>query len=55
METISLSDITFDHEEERAVLEVLRSGWISCGEVTRRFEQEFGEFVGASHVVAVTN
>ncbi len=52
---VSLSDITFDHEEERAVVEVLRSRWISSGEVTRAFEREFGEFVGAPHAVAVTN
>jgi dTDP-4-amino-4,6-dideoxygalactose transaminase len=52
---VTLSDITFDQEEERAVVEVLRSRWISSGEVTREFEREFGEHVGASHVVAVTN
>ncbi len=52
---VSLSDLTFDHEEEQAVVEVLRSRWISSGEVTRAFEREFGELVDASHVVAVTN
>jgi dTDP-4-amino-4,6-dideoxygalactose transaminase len=55
VKTVSLSDLTFDDAEERAVLDVLRSGWISAGEVTQAFERELGEFVGAGHVVAVAN
>jgi dTDP-4-amino-4,6-dideoxygalactose transaminase len=55
VKTISLSDLAFDEEEERAVLQVLRSRWISSGEVTQAFEREFAQFVGATHAVAVTN
>lgn len=53
--TISLSDIDFGIDEEQAVLEVLRSRWISSGEQTRLFEEEFGAWVGAPYTVAVTN
>lgn len=52
---ISLSDVTFDGEEERAVVEVLRSGWISSGQVTQAFESELAAFVGAPYAVATTN
>jgi len=33
-------------EEENAVLEVLRSGWLTMGAVTQAFEQEFSAFCG---------
>lgn len=37
------------------MLDVLRSGWLSTGEVTAAFEREFAEYVGARHAVALTN
>lgn len=40
-------------EEERAVLEAFRSGWITSGPQIARFEQNFGRTVGAEHVVPV--
>ncbi|MFZ5919782.1 MAG: DegT/DnrJ/EryC1/StrS family aminotransferase [Chloroflexota bacterium] len=52
---VPLADIDFGPEEEEAVREVIRSGWLSMGEVTRQFEQEFAEFTGAKHTIAVTN
>ncbi len=55
MRTVNLSDITLDTAEEQAVLEVLRSRWLSAGAVTQAFEREFAEFVGATHALAVTN
>jgi dTDP-4-amino-4,6-dideoxygalactose transaminase len=42
-------------EEERAVLKVLRSGWLTTGEVAKRFEQEFGQALSASHALAVNS
>ena len=32
---------SIDREEEEAVLSVLRSGWLTTGEVTLQFEREF--------------
>ena len=52
---IPLSDIDFGPEEEEAVLQVVRSRWLTMGGVTRLFEQEFAEYVGARHAIAVTN
>ena len=42
-------------EEEREVLEALRSGWITTGPKTKRFEQEFAEYVGAKHALALSH
>jgi dTDP-4-amino-4,6-dideoxygalactose transaminase len=55
VKTVNLSDLTYDAEEERAVVEVLRSGWLSAGQVTQAFENEFAQFVGAPHAIATTN
>ena len=41
--------------EERAVLEVLRSGVLSMGEKQEAFEKAFARFVGARHAVAVSS
>jgi len=43
------------HEEEEAVLSVLRSGWLTTGEVTARFESEFATFCGVRHALAVSS
>ena len=41
--------------EEEAVLDVLRSGWLTTGKVTQAFEAEFGAFVGVPHALAVNS
>jgi len=38
---IPLFDLNFDEKEENAVLEVLRTKWISTGPKTAEFEQKF--------------
>ena len=52
---VPLADIDFGVEEEEAVLRVVRSRWLSMGEETQNFEQEFSAFTGAKHAFAVTN
>lgn len=42
-------------EEEAAVLEVLRSGWLTTGPRTEAFEAEFAAFTGARHALAVSS
>ncbi len=37
------------------VVDTLRSGWLSTGPKTKRFEREFAEAVGAAHAVAVSS
>ena len=52
---VPLADVKLGIEEETAVLEVLRSGWLTMGAVTQAFEQELAAFVGAKHAFAVNN
>jgi len=42
-------------EEETAVLQALRSGWLSQGPRVAEFEKQFGSFVGAKYAVAVSS
>jgi dTDP-4-amino-4,6-dideoxygalactose transaminase len=42
-------------DEEREVLEALRSGWITTGPKAKRFEREFAEYVGARNALAVSH
>ncbi len=50
-----LSDIDLGKEEEREVLKVLRSRWLSTGPVTEKFEKAFSEFLGGGEAIAVSN
>ncbi|NLE73932.1 MAG: DegT/DnrJ/EryC1/StrS family aminotransferase [Actinobacteria bacterium] len=52
---VALSELEYGPEEEAAVLEVLRSRWLTMGERTTRFENEFAAFIGTEHAVAVSN
>ncbi len=52
---IVLSDLTYDNQEERAVLSVLRSRWISLGQECQKLEKEFSAYIGVSNALAVTN
>lgn len=42
-------------DEEREVIAALRSGWITTGPRTKRFEREFAEYVGARNALAVAH
>src|ERR1700688_2393187 len=50
--TIPVARPSIGGEEERAVLEVLRSGWVSQGARVAEFERRFAAYVGAAHTVA---
>ncbi len=53
--SIPLFSLNYGAEEEAAIQETLRSGWISMGPRVAEFEQAFGTALGATHAVAVTN
>ena len=42
-------------EEIAAVLETLRSGWLTLGPRTQQFERDFAEAIGSAHAVAVSS
>lgn len=50
-----LSDIDLGKEEEREVLRVLRSGWLSTGPVTEKFEKAFSDYLGRGDAIAVSS
>lgn len=44
-----------DETEINAVTDCLRSGWLTTGGQTHRFEAEFAAYIGASYAVAVNS
>lgn len=50
-----LSDIDLDQREEKAVLKVLRSRWLSQGPITDRFEKAFSKYLGGGEAIAVSS
>jgi perosamine synthetase len=52
---IPISAVRFGAEEERLVLEVLRSGRLAQGPMVERFEAEMARLHGVRHAVAVSN
>lgn len=52
---IPLSDLSYDAAEEQAVLEVLRSRWLSSGPQVEAFEKEFAAYLGCDTAFAVAS
>ena len=44
-----------DEQDIQAVVDVLRSGWLTTGPQVRKFETSFGQYVGASNAVALSS
>jgi dTDP-4-amino-4,6-dideoxygalactose transaminase len=55
MYKLPLFDLNFDNYEEQAVLEVLRSKWISIGPKTDAFERKFADMLNVNHAIATAN
>ena len=53
--TVPVARPSFGAAEERAVVDVLRSGWVSQGPRVAEFERRFAEYVGAREAVAVSS
>ncbi len=52
---IPLANVDIGLEEKQAVLEVLDRGWLTMGEITAKFEEEFAQFIGVKYALAVSN
>jgi dTDP-4-amino-4,6-dideoxygalactose transaminase len=52
---IPLFDLNFDEKEQNAVLETLKSKWISTGPKVAAFESKFAEMLRVKHAVALSN
>jgi len=53
--TVPVARPSFGALEERAVVDVLRSGWVSQGPRVAEFERRFAEYVGADDAIAVSS
>jgi dTDP-4-amino-4,6-dideoxygalactose transaminase len=42
---VQLFELNFDHREEHAVADVLKSRWITMGENTKNFEEKFASYI----------
>jgi dTDP-4-amino-4,6-dideoxygalactose transaminase len=52
---VPLFDLRLDPEDIEAVMEVLRSGWLTMGPRTAEFEETFAAHLGVKHAVAVSS
>lgn len=52
---LPISKPTISEAEIAEVVDTLRSGWITTGPKTQRFEEEFAAFVGVPHALAVSS
>ena len=53
--TVPVARPSFGAREEKAVVEALRSGWVSQGPRVAEFERQFAQYVGAPEAVAVSS
>ena len=52
---LKLIEPVIDEEEVKSVSRVLRSGWLTEGSVTKRFEEEVRKYLGVKYAVATTS
>jgi dTDP-4-amino-4,6-dideoxygalactose transaminase len=52
---LDFSPPAIGEEEIAAVVETLRSGWLTTGPKVRRFEEAFAQYLGVPHAVAVNS
>lgn len=52
---ITLAKPSLGEEEENAIIETVRSGWLATGARVQSFEKQFADLVGAHRAVAVTS
>ncbi len=54
-QSFRISELDYDERELDAVVEVIRSQWLSQGPTIETFEKRFADFVGAKRALAVSN
>jgi dTDP-4-amino-4,6-dideoxygalactose transaminase len=52
---VPLTEIAMPEEDVEAVLDCLRSGWLTMGPRTLAFEEAFADYAGTRHAVAVSS
>lgn len=54
-EFLPFSRPDIDNIEIEEVIDTLKSGWITTGPKTKRFEEKFAEYIGVKHSIAVSS
>jgi dTDP-4-amino-4,6-dideoxygalactose transaminase len=54
-DTIPLFDLVLDDEDVAAVVDALRSGWLTMGPRIQAFEKAFAEHLGVAHAIATSS
>ena len=52
---VPLTDIAMPEQDVEAVLDCLRSGWLTMGPRTKAFEEALARYVGTPHIVTVSS
>jgi dTDP-4-amino-4,6-dideoxygalactose transaminase len=52
---VPLADLDYGPEENKAVLDVMNSRWLTMGAITREFEDRFAQALQVRHAIAVSN
>ena len=52
---VPLATLEIPEQDVEAVLDCLRSGWLTMGPRTKEFEERFASYVGSPHAVAVSS
>jgi len=52
---IYLSRPCIDYREIRSVAKILKSGWLSSGDMVREFENKFAEFIGVKYAISLNS
>lgn len=52
---VALSDLNFDQREQEIVRQVLQNRWLTMGEMVKRLERNFANFIGVRHAFAVSS
>jgi dTDP-4-amino-4,6-dideoxygalactose transaminase len=52
---VALSDLNFDHRERKAVNQVIQGRWLTMGEMVKKLERDFANFLGVKHAFGVSS
>jgi dTDP-4-amino-4,6-dideoxygalactose transaminase len=52
---VTLSDLNFDYREQKIVSRVIQNRWLTMGEVVKKLERNFANFLGVRHAFAVSS
>ncbi len=52
---VTLSDLNFDHRERKIVSQVIRNRWLTMGEMVKKLERNFANFLRVKHAFGVSS